>query len=78
MSADDVRFLPNSLWSFDAAGLVPLPPQSLALSKQLIRSIEKEHLYAVNDAEVERLMERWTSDECFNAIMSFFQAKAKL
>ncbi|XP_026218087.1 enoyl-CoA delta isomerase 2, mitochondrial [Anabas testudineus] len=55
-----------------------LPPNSLALSKQLIRSMEKERLYAVNDAEVERLIERWTSDECFNAIMSFFQGKAKL
>ncbi|XP_078124174.1 enoyl-CoA delta isomerase 2 isoform X2 [Sander vitreus] len=55
-----------------------LPPNSLALSKQLIRSMEKDRLHAVNDAEVERLMERWTSDECFNAVMSFFQAKAKL
>ncbi|XP_017259717.1 enoyl-CoA delta isomerase 2, mitochondrial [Kryptolebias marmoratus] len=55
-----------------------LPRNSLALSKQLIRSVEKERLYAVNDAEVERLMERWTSDECFSAVMSFFQAKAKL
>lgn len=55
-----------------------LPPNSLALSKQLIRSAEKERLYAVNDAEVERLTERWTSDECFNAVMSFFQAKSKL
>ncbi|XP_070708933.1 enoyl-CoA delta isomerase 2 [Pempheris klunzingeri] len=55
-----------------------LPPNSLALSKQLIRSVEKERLHAVNDAEVERLTERWTSDECFNAVMSFFQAKAKL
>ncbi|PWA15698.1 hypothetical protein CCH79_00019578 [Gambusia affinis] len=51
---------------------------SLALSKQLVRSVEKDRLYAVNDAEVERLMERWTSEECFNAVMSFFQAKAKL
>jgi len=40
--------------------------------------MEKERLYAVNDAEVERLMERWTSEECFNAVMSFFQARAKL
>lgn len=32
----------------------------------------------MNDAEVERLVERWTSDECFNAVMSFFQTKAKL
>ncbi|XP_036934793.1 enoyl-CoA delta isomerase 2, mitochondrial isoform X1 [Acanthopagrus latus] len=55
-----------------------LPPNSLALSKQLIRAVEKERLYAVNDAEVERLIERWMSDECFNAVMSFFQAKAKL
>ncbi|XP_041816942.1 enoyl-CoA delta isomerase 2, mitochondrial isoform X2 [Chelmon rostratus] len=55
-----------------------LPPNSLALSKQLIRSMEKERLHAVNDAEVERLVERWTSDECFNAVMNFFQARAKL
>lgn len=55
-----------------------LPPNSLALSKQLIRSAEKERLHAVNDAEVERLIERWTSDECFNAVMSFFQTKAKI
>ncbi|XP_072306485.1 enoyl-CoA delta isomerase 2 isoform X2 [Eucyclogobius newberryi] len=55
-----------------------LPPNSLALSKQLIRSSEVERLHEVNDAEVERLKERWTSDECFNAVMSFFQAKAKL
>ncbi|KAK1875404.1 Enoyl-CoA delta isomerase 2 mitochondrial [Dissostichus eleginoides] len=55
-----------------------LPPNSLALSKQLIRSMEKQRLHDVNDAEVERLMERWTSDECFQAVMSFFQNKAKL
>ncbi|XP_067341713.1 enoyl-CoA delta isomerase 2, mitochondrial isoform X2 [Channa argus] len=55
-----------------------LPRNSLALSKQLIRSVEKERLYAVNDAEVELLIERWTSDECFNAIVKFFQSKAKL
>lgn len=55
-----------------------LPPNSLALSKQLIRMVEKERLHAVNDQEVERLVERWLSDECMNAIMSFFQAKAKL
>ncbi|KAK1794877.1 hypothetical protein P4O66_010077 [Electrophorus voltai] len=55
-----------------------LPPKSLALSKQLIRSKEKEKLHAVNDAEVERLIERWLSDECMQAIMNFFQAKPKL
>ncbi|XP_060920985.1 enoyl-CoA delta isomerase 2, mitochondrial isoform X1 [Labrus mixtus] len=55
-----------------------LPPKSLTYSKQLIRSTDKERLHAVNDAEVERLTERWLSDECMNAIMTFFQAKAKL
>ncbi|XP_034416017.1 enoyl-CoA delta isomerase 2, mitochondrial isoform X1 [Cyclopterus lumpus] len=55
-----------------------LPPNSLSLSKQLIRSQEKDRLHSVNDAEVELLTERWKSDECFNAVMSFFQAKAKL
>ncbi|KAF4087804.1 hypothetical protein AMELA_G00075380 [Ameiurus melas] len=55
-----------------------LPPNSLALSKQLMRQVEKDKLHAVNDAEVERLVERWLSDECMQAIMSFFQGKAKL
>ena len=59
--------------------LSPVPPlQSLALSKQLIRQTEKERIYDVNNQEVERLVERWLSDECMQAIMSFFQAKAKL
>lgn len=40
--------------------------------------MEKDRLHTVNDGEVERLVERWMSDECFNAVMSFFQAKSKL
>lgn len=63
---------------FCGHGLPLVPFQSLALSKQLIRGIEKEKLHAVNDAEVERLVERWLSDECMQAIMSFFQSKSKL
>lgn len=43
-----------------------------------MRQVDKEKLYGVNDAEVERLVERWLSDECMQAIMSFFQAKSKL
>ncbi|XP_077480545.1 enoyl-CoA delta isomerase 2 isoform X2 [Stigmatopora argus] len=76
------RVFPDRSFHSEARSLLEsyakLPPDSLALSKRLIRSGEKEHLHAVNDAEVERLMERWTSEECFNAVMSFFQAKAKL
>ncbi|KAF1476022.1 Enoyl-CoA delta isomerase 2, mitochondrial, partial [Megadyptes antipodes antipodes] len=55
-----------------------LPKNSLAVSKQLLRSMEKEKLHAVNSKECEVLKERWLSDECVNAIMSFFQKKSKL
>uniref|UniRef100_A0A8D2NR94 Enoyl-CoA delta isomerase 2 n=2 Tax=Zosterops TaxID=36298 RepID=A0A8D2NR94_ZOSLA len=55
-----------------------LPKNSLAVSKQLLRSMEKEKLHAVNSRECEVLKERWLSDECINAIVSFFQKKSKL
>ncbi|NXE97489.1 ECI2 isomerase, partial [Menura novaehollandiae] len=55
-----------------------LPKNSLAVSKQLLRSTEKEKLHAVNSKECEVLTERWLSDECVNAIVSFFQKKSKL
>ncbi|XP_074683607.1 enoyl-CoA delta isomerase 2 isoform X4 [Strix aluco] len=55
-----------------------LPKNSLAVSKQLLRSMEKEKLHAVNSKECEVLQERWLSDECINAVVSFFQKKAKL
>ncbi|KAJ8337107.1 hypothetical protein SKAU_G00383270 [Synaphobranchus kaupii] len=55
-----------------------LPRDSLALSKQLIRSVEKEKLHAVNDRECEQVAERTTSEECLNAVSSFFQARSKL
>ncbi|XP_012819853.2 enoyl-CoA delta isomerase 2, mitochondrial isoform X1 [Xenopus tropicalis] len=55
-----------------------LPKNSLAFSKQLIRVNEKEKLHAVNIQECERLKERWLSEECMNAIISFFQKRAKL
>uniref|UniRef100_A0A7M4DX12 Enoyl-CoA delta isomerase 2 n=1 Tax=Crocodylus porosus TaxID=8502 RepID=A0A7M4DX12_CROPO len=54
------------------------PRNSLALSKQLIRNTEKEKLHAVNSQESKLLCERWQSDEFMNAIVSFFQKKAKL
>ncbi|NXE36642.1 ECI2 isomerase, partial [Ptilorrhoa leucosticta] len=55
-----------------------LPKNSLVVSKQLLRSMEKEKLHAVNSRECEVLTERWLSDECVNAIASFFQKKSKL
>ncbi|NXG71449.1 ECI2 isomerase, partial [Baryphthengus martii] len=55
-----------------------LPKNSLAVSKQLLRSMEKEKLHEVNSRECEILKERWLSDECVNAIVSFFQKKSKL
>ncbi|XP_018425955.1 PREDICTED: enoyl-CoA delta isomerase 2, mitochondrial-like [Nanorana parkeri] len=55
-----------------------LPKNSLAFSKQLTRAPEKEKLHAVNREECERLKERWLSEECMNAIISFFQKRVKL
>ena len=46
--------------------------QSLVYSKELVRGHEREILHKVNDAECERLCERWQSEDCMNAIMKFF------
>ncbi|XP_022091979.1 enoyl-CoA delta isomerase 2, mitochondrial-like isoform X2 [Acanthaster planci] len=55
-----------------------LPKQSMRLSKTLIRSAEREKLHQVNKDECELLVERWTSEECIQAIMDFFAKKSKL
>ena len=46
-------------------------------SKGLMRDHEKDLLHKVNIAECDRLVERWTSDDCINAVMKFFQEKQK-
>lgn len=55
-----------------------LPPNSLRISKELIRQHEKEKLHAVNAEECRVLQGRWLSDECMNAVMGFLSRKAKL
>ncbi|XP_030064558.1 enoyl-CoA delta isomerase 2 isoform X3 [Microcaecilia unicolor] len=55
-----------------------LPKNCLAFSKQLIRVLDKEKLHEVNRQECKRLVERWLSEECMNAIINFFQRKSKL
>ena len=53
--------------------------QSLQYSKTLNRNAERELLHKVSEAECDLLVERWQSQECINAIMSFFSKKeAKL
>ena len=52
-----------------------LPRKSLLYSKGLIRDKQREKLMAVNKEECERLVERWTSEECINAIMKFLTRK---
>ena len=46
-------------------------------SKDLNRSREKEMLIDVNEAECVRLEERWLSEECMNAVMSFLAKNSK-
>ena len=56
-------------------GYSQLPKISLQKCKLVSRELEKETLYRVNKHECEILMERWQSEECMNAILSFFQSK---
>ncbi|XP_057350270.1 enoyl-CoA delta isomerase 2 isoform X1 [Manis pentadactyla] len=55
-----------------------LPPNAMRISKQVIRNKEKEKLHAVNAEESSVLQERWLSDECRNAVVSFLSRRAKL
>ncbi|KAF2363356.1 Crotonase superfamily [Trinorchestia longiramus] len=52
--------------------LAKLPPKGLYYSKELSRSWEKDALKKANIAECDRLVERWQSEDCKNAIMAFF------
>lgn len=54
-------------------GMAKLPKGSLRYSKELIRPLsERQRLKAVNRMECDRLIERWQSAECVDAIMKFF------
>lgn len=55
-----------------------LPKNCLALSKQLIRNVEKEKLHAVCEKEFELLAKRANSQDSINALERFFQRKANL
>jgi len=57
--------------------MAALPVKSLVYSKALMRQDELETLHRVNVAECDRLVERWPSEDCINAIMNFFQRKQK-
>ncbi|GAB6021057.1 Enoyl-CoA delta isomerase 2, mitochondrial [Chamberlinius hualienensis] len=55
-----------------------LPPQALLASKELVKSKLREKLTQVNADECANLKERWQSDECMNAIATFFTRKSKI
>uniref|UniRef100_A0A6I8PAI9 Delta(3)-Delta(2)-enoyl-CoA isomerase n=1 Tax=Ornithorhynchus anatinus TaxID=9258 RepID=A0A6I8PAI9_ORNAN len=55
-----------------------LPRNAMRISKQLMRSVDREKLHAVNSQECQILEERWLSDECMTAIMNFFSKSSKL
>ncbi|KAK3086784.1 hypothetical protein FSP39_023346 [Pinctada imbricata] len=52
-----------------------LPKMSLQMSKYPTREMEREMLHKVNKLECKVLVERWQSEECFQAIMNFFSRK---
>lgn len=59
------------------SNMAKLPPQSLCLSKQLLRDVQREALENANLIECELLEKRWLSDECREAIINFMQRKTK-
>lgn len=58
-----------------ASHMASLPPQSMKISKALIRHEHIDKLLAVNYRECETLEERWLSQECMTAIMNFLSRK---
>ena len=52
--------------------------QSVSVCKSLMRRWTKSALHAANDAETAALRERWTSEECMEAVAKFFSLRAKL
>ncbi|XP_006983582.1 enoyl-CoA delta isomerase 2 isoform X1 [Peromyscus maniculatus bairdii] len=67
----------NEVWTRLKA-YAKLPPNSMRISKELIRKNEKEKLHAINAEECTTLQARWLSEECINALMNFMSRKAKL
>lgn len=51
---------------------------SLIYSKELTRGLERSTLHKINELECQRLLERWQSPDCMEALMKFFQRKSKL
>lgn len=55
-----------------------LPPESLQISKRLVRSQEKQALMKAIDDECDELAKRFKSDEFINAVIQFAMRKSKL
>uniref|UniRef100_H2YAS2 ACB domain-containing protein n=1 Tax=Ciona savignyi TaxID=51511 RepID=H2YAS2_CIOSA len=75
------KILPKANFEADAMAAVEeiakLPVKSLVYSKELMRNHEIDILHKTNEAECDRLVERWPSEDCINAVMKFFQEKNK-
>jgi len=52
-----------------------LPVKSMIYGKELTRQFDRDLLHRVNKAECDRLLERWQSEDCAEAIMKFFSRK---
>ncbi len=60
-----------------AMEIAKLSQESLKITKTLTRGHEREHLRNISRQECDLLIERWTSKECFQAIMQFMNRKKK-
>uniref|UniRef100_A0A1A9W7M0 Enoyl-CoA delta isomerase 2, mitochondrial n=1 Tax=Glossina brevipalpis TaxID=37001 RepID=A0A1A9W7M0_9MUSC len=55
-----------------------LPPESLQISKKLLRNHQKSNILQAIDAECDELYKRFHTEEFFNALMQFNAKKSKL
>uniref|UniRef100_A0A915AIG6 ACB domain-containing protein n=2 Tax=Parascaris univalens TaxID=6257 RepID=A0A915AIG6_PARUN len=73
------QVIPASAFLTESSKLVEaysnLPPGSLRLSKQSLRSVHKKALLECKDREVKLLAERWQSSECIEAIQRFMSRR---
>ncbi|KAK6630754.1 hypothetical protein RUM44_002923 [Polyplax serrata] len=68
----------NIVWPDLKKNAMELPLNSLKYSKQMIRKFDEACLHEANRQECERLEERWKSEDCMNAIMSFMTHRSKM
>lgn len=68
--------LPNVLQKLEEASTLPI--KSLIANKKLMRKWDQDALHRANELECQQLEERFSSEDCANAVIKFMQTRNKL